>query len=428
MHNGLNYFVSINIKIMYVKTIISIVTLMLLISCKGQTNKNNVTEKGILYINLENATRQKGVVTLSSTISDVQYVPLETNDASLIKKVERAILWDDYILISDYFNLFMFDKSGKYIRKISQQGGGPTDYLHISHIITNPSTDILYLFTRNKFMAFDKGGNYINSYPLEAGTIDGLILSANYNQGVFTPDNTLLMYNSNSVRTYKDTAKVNSLIEMDTEGNIVRYYENRTPRYLESRSGTITMTIRPLFVHNNLVYFNEYGNDTIYTVRNGIYTPYAILDLGKMKMDHNPDADDSIQTYEQMMARLLGDTTKWWIKNVVENNDYMFIQLSQGGLEYDYLYCTYDKKTRELTLLEDNGLRNDIDGGIAFYPNQKERTNEMIMWKSAEEFKEEILSKDYNTQKTKYGERFEMVYQLANSLKDDDNPVLVVVK
>lgn len=320
----------------------------------------------------------------------------------------------------------MFDKSGKYIRKISQQGGGPADYLSVNHIITDPSTGILYLFTRSKFMTFDKNGNYINSYPLEASTINGEIVRVRYNQVVFTPDNTLLTYNGNSVRTYEDTSKVYSLTEMDTKGNFVRFYENKNPRYLESITGTMSMTIRPLFIHNDLVYFNEYGNDTICTVRNGIYTPHAILDLGKMKMDHNPEGSP-VSTVEEMLAYQFADPTKWMIKNVFENDDYMFIQLS-WGLKDDFLYCTYEKQTRKLTLLEDNGLHNDIDGGIAFFPNHQERTDEMIMWKSAEEFKEEIFSKDYNIQKAKYGERFEKVYQLANSLKDDDNPVLIIVR
>ena len=48
--------------------------------------------------------------------------------------------------------------------------------------------------------------------------------------------------------------------------------------------------------------------------------------------------------------------------------------------------------------------------------------------KSAEEFKDEILSLDYDNQKAKYGERFDKVYQLANSLKEDDNPVLIIAK
>ena len=78
--------------------------------------------------------------------------------------------------------------------------------------------------------------------------------------------------------------------------------------------------------------------------------------------------------------------------------------------------------------LKNEGFLNDLDGSLSFFPKKYFKENEFVSWKSAEEFKEEILSLDYNAQKAKYGERFEKVYQLANSLKEDDNPVLIIAK
>lgn len=116
------------------------------------------------------------------------------------------------------------------------------------------------------------------------------------------------------------------------------------------------------------------------------------------------------------------------IFDLFENDTYLFIRLLKGLSDEIFYHIIYNKKTKELKLLEENAFYNDIDGGVSFFPIQIERNGDMIGWKTAEEFKEEILSNDYTAQKAKYGERFERVYQLANSLQDDDNPILIIAK
>ncbi|GEM_PF-5503775 len=74
-------------------------------------------------------------------------------------------------------------------------------------------------------------------------------------------------------------------------------------------------------------------------------------------------------------------------------------------------------------------LTNDIDGGPAFFPLEIDSNGNRIMWRTAESFRKEMLeSSDLAVRKNKYGDKFSKVHKLAESLEDDDNPVLMIVR
>ncbi|MDL2264949.1 6-bladed beta-propeller [Parabacteroides sp. OttesenSCG-928-G21] len=396
------------------------IALVLSFGCKGGSGSESAhtdTEEAIeypIYLNLENITQMEGETLLSTVVSEITYIPLETNNNSLIRKVDRVAEWKNNFLVSDFFNLYLFDKTGKYLRRVSQSGNGPADFRYVNGIIPDSVTDALYLFTSYKFIKFDENVKFIESHSFEG--YHSRILS--------TPDKNFLLYVPNQTRIFGDTTIVNSLIEIDTLGNVVREYRNNSPRYMDVNKVDITTGMIPFYIYNNQVHFQEFGNDTLFRIQDNTFMPYMILDLGKMKMDYSPEfPSNNMDDVNKVMERL---KTKLMIVTAFESDHLFYLVLSWGMDKR--VYATYNKKSKKVTFLDTNKLTNDIDGGVSFFPNQIEPTGEMIMYKSAEEFKEEVLSKDYNQQKAKYGERFEKVYQFANSLQEDDNPILIIAK
>ena len=63
-------------------------------------------------------------------IADVEYIPLETNEQSLIGNTDFQAISDKYIIIGDmkYFQIIIFDRQGKFIRCINKRGQGPGEY------------------------------------------------------------------------------------------------------------------------------------------------------------------------------------------------------------------------------------------------------------------------------------------------------------
>ena len=409
--------------------IFSLAVFYLLISCAGGSKASENADaiayeddQSPIYIFLEDILQKEGAEPLSSAVSEIVYIPLETKNYSLLRSINRIEYLNGKYIVSDGNNIYLFNQEGKYIKRVAQQGGGPSDYPtpNIHNIIVDPVTNHFYLFAYYKVIKFDENVIFLNNFQIE-----DIGIEQTFPTGIFTPHNTIMLGLPNHVRQYDDTTEIYNALEVDTLGYIINKYINLSPRYAQMRGGHISSDVTSLYVFNNDIRFIDFGNDSIFSIEDDSMIPYAVLDLGKKKTNLIIDVPlDNPQKGIEFIKNMKGHT----IRNIVENDIFLFICLTKNGPDGELINCLYNKSTKELKLLKNNSMLNDLDGGSSFFPKKTFEDNVLIDWKSAEEFKEEILSKDYNSQKAKYGERFEKVYQLAKSLLEDDNPVLIIAK
>jgi hypothetical protein len=286
----------------------------------------------------------------------------------------------------------------------------------VQTVIVDSDSRVFYLIARKKMMKYNFDGTYLETVGMSDREDSWC--------GVLTPSRTIMFYRGNMNVFVGDTSSVISLFEMDTLDRVLRTFLNPSPRYVERRKN-YTVSKRPLYVYNGDICFNEFGNDTLFVLSGDTMSARLIVALGDLKMDHNPD--HSHLTPLEGLA-LVREEKKLDFSSVWEDDNYYYIQIGIGGMGIGgNHHCIYDKHANEFICLGEHGLTNNLDGGISFFPAEMQN-NPKIMWKNAEEFREEILSKDYDVQKAKYSDRFEKVYQLALSLKEDDNPVLILAK
>lgn len=82
---------------------------------------------------------------LSELIDSVEYIPLETMDASLLPALSKVLSVKNFIYASAETEIMKFDEKGKYVGKLSKLGNGPHDYLSINDydvILHNGKTEI----------------------------------------------------------------------------------------------------------------------------------------------------------------------------------------------------------------------------------------------------------------------------------------------
>lgn len=82
------------------------------------------------------------------------------------------------------------------------------------------------------------------------------------------------------------------------------------------------------------------------------------------------------------------------------------------GLVDNYQYALFDKKTGEVKSIGKEGFKNDIDGGVSFFPRYIDEDGTRIMTVPAEEIVEKNSQKNASLSK----------------VKEDDNPVFMIVK
>ena len=102
-------------------------------------------------------------IKLSEQITDVKYIPLETNDNCLIGQWIKVAFWDNDIYVWDHDatkRVYRFSKEGKFLNSIGRVGQVPCEYL-------DPTDNRIAVYNRGgkdfdedkDLVLFDKSGN-----------------------------------------------------------------------------------------------------------------------------------------------------------------------------------------------------------------------------------------------------------------------------
>ena len=135
------------------------ILLFLVLSCQKK-NKSNINRDDIETISFYEVYSEK--LPFSFFVDTMELIPLETNDENMIGEITRLIFYDDkyYVRATNGMQngqLFVFDKTGNYLRKIGKKGGGPGEYLEFKDFtITHDGKIVLADYQR--LLIYDSKG------------------------------------------------------------------------------------------------------------------------------------------------------------------------------------------------------------------------------------------------------------------------------
>jgi hypothetical protein len=114
---------------------------------------------------------KQGLIKLDSSMYNVKYVLLETNENCLIGHASKVIITQDKILVADFNiakSLFIYDLYGKFQYKISRQGNGPGEYISFVDFDVDTDGDIyIYDVFKTNFLVYDSMGYYKNTIKID---------------------------------------------------------------------------------------------------------------------------------------------------------------------------------------------------------------------------------------------------------------------
>lgn len=136
--------------------LLTLLLLPIICSC-SRNKKSSGNESSPLYISIKESDFDKKYK-FYDIIDDVEFLPLELTDESVIGKVDKIRFYKNYILILDNKSqsIFIFDTKGKYINKISRVGSGPYEYDEINDFCVHPRTGEISIAARSsKVLTFN---------------------------------------------------------------------------------------------------------------------------------------------------------------------------------------------------------------------------------------------------------------------------------
>ncbi|TKG91487.1 6-bladed beta-propeller [Puteibacter caeruleilacunae] len=385
-------------------------------SCKEKSS----TETGAFFtIPFSEIIKDQREVRLSEFAKDVQIVPLENSTKALLGKFESIAVTKDYIFVMCWNRpILQFSHDGKLIREIGGIGKGPEEYIFCLNMSIDEKHERVYIQTpQMSVKVFDFKGEYVEAIKITGMRPyfwgrDSLLVSycepvSGSEQFVFTE------YNGPS-----DTVQgVPNYIVYDSDERADPFH--MSPFDEQNFSYRFAGRLHLKGCYNDTVYWYDANNKIV---------PKFFIDLKEYKLP-----GDLI--YERKWHRTLSHDLCW--TGVHETSDYIFIPY---GYHYNLNkpeskkeekgYVLFNKKTNDGVAVQESltgGFVDDINGGPDFRPNVI-NDNSAVMLVSALEMKQYLDSEPFKSREVKSPEEKEKLNQLKETLKEDDNHVLVIVK
>ena len=348
---------------------------------------------------------QTGRLSLNDMVESIEYLPLETKVECLLAPVRLFIFSENYMLLNQREGFFLFSRSGRFVAKIGNQGGGPGEYYRGSmfHIDEKNKQVILYESYRKQLLYYNLQGRFIKSISYERESLSSF---ANY-----FINNHLVIKSLNTGHTpYTYTV-------LDKDYNIIK--QQVRPVQYTMRSGSYSGKGGWPFcqyVYNNLMHVRENTlNDTLYMINNDFsFVPKFIINSGRHEVTVAMRIDGDL--FMRELSNLLVLT------NLFETKDYLFISYAFQVESFGY-YNKSDSRFSHFS--SSSGIPNDYDGGLDFWP-MYQHNNQLIGFVDAYKIKEH---KDKSNKLTPKGsaEAINRFEQMSRKLDAEDNPVMVIV-
>lgn len=107
------------------KNLLYLALCFFMIACDSVKDNNG---NGAVVINLDEI--EKGKIELD----EVEYIPLETTDFSLLGRIDKVLYQKDkfYVLDKKTGGVYVFDRKGKFLSSVCKQGEGPDEYIEMT--------------------------------------------------------------------------------------------------------------------------------------------------------------------------------------------------------------------------------------------------------------------------------------------------------
>ena len=377
-----------------------LILIILTVSCK-QENKN-LFEFDPTYI-----TENK--ISLSDIADDITYIPLDNSIplGRINSNYNPKFVNNSMFKYETDIGILVFRRDGKFLRKIGRIGRGPGEYMHGNDFTVDDKKGTVYVKDGgNIIKVYSQTGDYLRNFSLHeyGGSVDIIEL---YNSKLFVSYN--LQYND---------VKYEWII-LDTLGNLIKKKDRTIPLF---RSNYLAGGGTYVF-GQKLNYWNQFI-DTIFSILPDLTCKATfIFSPGEYRLPKSYIGDPIKQLSQYMTIEQIFETSRFLTLR------YSFYKEKNG-------FVLIDKKNMKSSLSywesgSSGSIINDLDGGTKFLPvsylveNNREYLIELI---DPYQLKTHFSSNEFKNSVLKYPEKKKELEKLANSLKETDNPVLMIVK
>ena len=332
-------------------------------------------------------------IMLNELASDIRYVPLETTDDCLMNNEFYIMQYTGEDIITS--GIFHFDKNGKFLNKIGSKGQGPEEYLQGLFAFGDWKNKLLYVQNWTTLTCYGFDGTFVRSVPTPQLNMGAA--------GLF--DENHILY-SNDIY-YADKANPIQLYMVDSQnGKTVSKWRGHLE---ENKKYGMILTSRDfMYNYDNSLFYKPALENVIFKIlspkkRQLVYK----FDCSGKDIDVSADEVDPKKRFQFLSV--------YWAK---ETAQYLFVNY---GMKNISRLGIYDKEKKTVTNVT---IKDNLAGGYDIHPAWTSDDNHLLMVYYAGGLLQD-KEKRYST--GLLPERKKELDELLKNIKEDDNPVVILV-
>jgi hypothetical protein len=391
--------------------------LVIFCSCSRKSINEKDNSGSVLEIDLLSEPESR-VKRLSEFAENIEYVPLQTTESSLIGGfVPKIVSIDNRIYIKNSGlegEILCFDMNGNFLFKINNTGRGPEEYAFITDFDVSSDNKILTILSslNHKLLTYgisDTGFTFRRSITLK-DPVPGRVSMVPETDKAFL-----------AIPPWRGTEPTLSLL-INIVGDTF-YFKPNCYKYKMVRTrnsiGSFEMLVYSI---RNMVYFKEEFSDTVFYIdaKDNSFKPRMIF-----------DSHGTLFTPEMRGSSEPPGNHINWIANIFETSRYVFYWYNTIVNKNSILF---DKKTNTKYKLDIDSeqkceLKDDLSGGPDFnihFWDHYCSGGKLFSFVEAIKLKKYISDEDFKNARVSSSKKAELK-KLADSLNETDNPVLIIV-
>lgn len=332
-------------------------------------------------------------IMLSELATDIKYIPLETTDDCLMKNEFYIMQYTNEDIITS--GIFHFDANGKFLNKIGNKGQGPKEYLQGLFAFGDWKNKLLYVQNWASMTCYTFDGDFVRSVP-----------APNQNMGAAALyDENHILYSNDMYYANKQNPVQLYLINSQT-GKLVNKWRGRLEE--GKKYGTILTSRDFMYNYNGQLFFKPALENVIFKISSPKKRELAYkFDCSGKDIDVSADEIDPQKRFKFLSV--------YWVK---ETDKYLFVNY---GMRDIFRTAIYDKGKKLFTNVT---IKDNLAGGYDFHPAWTSDDNHLIMTYYAHGI---LKDKEKRSPESLLPKRKKEVDEMVENIKEDDNPVVVVV-
>lgn len=338
-----------------------------------------------------------GPVRMSEIISEISYIPLETNPSCLIGYMNIPVFDEDIIIrsysgeINGTVGTFRFSNQGKFLNRIGNIGQGPGEYQDNCDVKLIGDTVFVVSNFSNDILCYLLSGDFLKKYHLNTNA---------------RPKN-MVQLKDKSFMISLDTPSDNGiLLNTDRKFKIVKGFIQKVPIKTNPLPNGFEKSRDKIFYYHNYM-------DTIFEISKGYPIPEIVVDYGRYRISHTKK---SISATNSSILNKPSISSFNACDGYIKLDSYYPLRESS----YTVLYRMADRK--QVTWTE---LINDIDNGTMERWRGFLADNSMIFHL----LPSTILKRfEKMTVAEKIDPKNSAFVKMASKIKPESNPVIMICK